>query len=250
MPLLPLLVGAGLAYYLGRFKSEWLYTWLGLDSSTDPYRLFAIGFFAVSYLALAVIYKVLPLNELFYRYLPKVWGRWWSARLLATTACSEWLHAGNPDFTTGQRWKRNALCLGLFILPGKLPMSISKQPITKQPQPGALEVKKLTLQPALYRDQSIAIRLFEDNGEPYSVLSTYIEHADIRNDEICIPSWNFKPEVLAGLIATGRFVDTRRVVPTGFVEAPVWRVTCPELLAQVAEQRAQANIKAVADRQD
>ncbi len=247
---LPLLVGAGLAYCLGKFKSEWLYIWLGLDSSTDPYRFLAIGLFVVSYLTLVVIYKMLPLNGLFYSYLPKVWGRWWSARLLATTACSKWLHAGNPDFTTWQRWKRNALCLGLFILPGKLPMSISKQPITKQQQPGALEVRNLTLQPALYRDQSMAIRLFEDNGEPYSVLSTYIEHADIRNDEICIPSWNFKPEILASLIATGRFVNTRRVVPTGFVEAPVWRVTCPELLAQVSELRARANISTAADLQD
>lgn len=26
MPQRPLVVGAGLAYYLGRFKSEWLYT--------------------------------------------------------------------------------------------------------------------------------------------------------------------------------------------------------------------------------
>ncbi|HFH3083596.1 TPA: hypothetical protein ACGJRU_003001 [Pseudomonas aeruginosa] len=68
------------------------------------------------------------MNQWFYSHLPKVWGRWWAARLLATTACSEWLHVDNPDFTRWQRVKRNALCLGLFIAPGKLPLSITKKP--------------------------------------------------------------------------------------------------------------------------
>ncbi|MFU2936783.1 hypothetical protein ACM7NO_25860 [Pseudomonas aeruginosa] len=68
------------------------------------------------------------MNQWFYSHLPKVWGRWWAARLLATTACSEWLHVDNPDFTRWQRVKRNALCLGLFIAPSKLPLSITKKP--------------------------------------------------------------------------------------------------------------------------
>lgn len=68
------------------------------------------------------------MNHWFYRNFPKMWGRWWSARLLATTACSEWLHAGNPDFTSWQRLKRNALCLVIFLAPGKLPLTVTKQP--------------------------------------------------------------------------------------------------------------------------
>lgn len=74
------------------------------------------------------------MNQWFYCNFPRVWGRWWSARLLATTASSKWLHAGNPDFTTWQRWKRNALCLSFFLLPGKLPLLISKKPSSEQPQ--------------------------------------------------------------------------------------------------------------------
>lgn len=61
----------------------------------------------------------------FYRHFPRVWGRWWSARILATTICSGWLHAGNPDFTRWQRMKRNALCTVLFAAPGKLPLQIN-----------------------------------------------------------------------------------------------------------------------------
>lgn len=99
----------------------------------------------------------------------------------------------------------------------------------------------LTLLPALYRNKSIAFRLIEDDGEPYGVLTTYIEHAILASDEICIPSWNLRAEILEGFLASGRFKDTGRVVPTGFVQAPVWRVTCPELLASIAELRAQAS---------
>lgn len=68
------------------------------------------------------------MNQWFYEHVPKIWGRWWSARLLATTVCATWLHEGNQDFTRWQRLKRNALCLLLFLLPGKLPLAINKQP--------------------------------------------------------------------------------------------------------------------------
>ncbi|MGP0171255.1 hypothetical protein ACSVIJ_05155 [Pseudomonas sp. NCHU5208] len=124
-----LLIGIALVIYLGQAKSTWLYAWIGMDTSTDPARLCGMGFFAVISLTLALLYRLLPLNDLFFRFLPRVWGRWWSARLIATTACSGQLHAGNPEFTTWQSYKRNALCLVLFILPGRLPVSINKQSI-------------------------------------------------------------------------------------------------------------------------
>ena len=137
-----LISGIGLACYLGRFQSEWFYTWMGLDSAVDPARVVGIlgnlGCVAVAILILCVICALVSegqkRNEWFYRNFPRVWGRWWSARLLATTAFSNLLHEGNQDFTAWQCWKRNALCLRLFLLPGKLPLSISKKPITKQQQ--------------------------------------------------------------------------------------------------------------------
>lgn len=65
------------------------------------------------------------MNQWFYRAFPKAWARWWSARLMATTLCSGWLHAGNPDFTCWQRVKRNALCTAIFFKPGALPLTIT-----------------------------------------------------------------------------------------------------------------------------
>lgn len=66
-------------------------------------------------------------NLWFYKHMPVVWGRWFAARLMATTACSEWLHEGNQEFTGWQRLKRNALCLALFLKPGKLTLTITKK---------------------------------------------------------------------------------------------------------------------------
>jgi hypothetical protein len=70
-------------------------------------------------------------GEWFYHNAPKVWGRWGAARILATASCAEWLHAGNPDFTRWQRFKRNALSLAIFLAPGKLPLAIVKRPNTE-----------------------------------------------------------------------------------------------------------------------
>lgn len=53
----------------------------------------------------------------FFHRLPRVWGRWASARLTATAACSGWLHALNPVFTRRQRFLRSTLHVALFVLP-------------------------------------------------------------------------------------------------------------------------------------
>ncbi|MCP1652261.1 hypothetical protein [Pseudomonas nitroreducens] len=63
-------------------------------------------------------------NSRFSRLMPKLWARWWAARLMATVRCSSWLHAGNPTFNRWQRMKRNTLCLVIFLAPCKLPVHI------------------------------------------------------------------------------------------------------------------------------
>lgn len=53
----------------------------------------------------------------FFHRLPRVWGRWASARLTATAACSGWLHEHNPEFTRRQSFLRGTLHVALFVLP-------------------------------------------------------------------------------------------------------------------------------------
>jgi hypothetical protein len=98
-------------------------------------------------------------------------------------------------------------------------------------------MENLILQPDLYRNQRIAFRLICEDGEPYGALTTNIVEATLEDDEVCIPSWNLPEPLLSSYLASGRFVDTGKTVPAGYVEAPVWRVTCPELLAAVGRLR-------------
>lgn len=90
----------------------------------------------------------------------------------------------------------------------------------------------------LYQNKRIAIRLSYQDGEPYGVLTSNLVDAEIKDDEVCISSWNHPAELLTQLLGTGQFEDTGEWRVAGFADAPVWRVRCPELLAQVANLRA------------
>lgn len=95
------------------------------------------------------------------------------------------------------------------------------------------------LQTRLYPNQRLAVVLFKDH-EQYDVLTTNLVDAVLADDEVCIPQWNLGEELMAGVLATGKFEDTGRTEPAGYVDAPVWRVLCPDILAEAARQRAKA----------
>lgn len=95
------------------------------------------------------------------------------------------------------------------------------------------------LQTRLYPNLRLAVVLFKDH-EQYDVLTTNLVNAVLADDEVCIPQWNLDEELMAGFLASGKFEDTGRTEPAGFVDAPVWRVLCPDILAEAARQRAKA----------
>ncbi|MPQ69492.1 hypothetical protein [Pseudomonas sp. MWU12-2323] len=90
----------------------------------------------------------------------------------------------------------------------------------------------------LYKNKRIAIQLTCETGEPYSVLTTNIVDAVLADDEVCISDWNHPADLLEVVLASGRFEDTLAKRRTGFVDAPVWRIKCPELLAEIARLRS------------
>lgn len=95
------------------------------------------------------------------------------------------------------------------------------------------------LQTRLYPNLRLAVVLFQDH-ENQHVLTTNLVNAVLADDEVCIPQWNLDEELMRGVLATGRFEDTGRTEPAGYVDAPVWRVLCPDILAEAARQRAKA----------
>lgn len=66
------------------------------------------------------------MNTWFLRHFPRIWQRWWAARILATAACAKWwLSPNNPEFNRWQRSKRTLFGMLIFLWPEKLPISIS-----------------------------------------------------------------------------------------------------------------------------
>lgn len=71
----------------------------------------------------------------------------------------------------------------------------------------------------------MAILLVDDaTEEPHSKLTVNLPEAPkLAPGEFHVKTWGENEEVARAALASGLFVDTGRRVPTGFVEAHVWR---------------------------
>lgn len=76
---------------------------------------------------------------------------------------------------------------------------------------------------------------FSTNLVPYG--------ARVADDEFTVKSWSENEPLVEPMLATGLFEDTGRRVPSGFVEAPVWRLTDPKNVPPV---RGRAGVRAAA----
>lgn len=88
----------------------------------------------------------------------------------------------------------------------------------------------LTLKLGQYSNGRIAI-IAEgaDTEEQWATISVNIPEAKLSDDEICIKNWSENEDIVKAVYSTGIFEDTGRVVPTGFVAAPIWRVVNKEV---------------------
>lgn len=97
--------------------------------------------------------------------------------------------------------------------------------------------ENLVVLPLIYVNGRIAIQITTEHGEPYCTLSSNVVEAVLLEDEFCVPSWNIPHEFLEKLLAVGIFQDTGKLFPTARVVAPVWRLSCPEMLEKVLQLR-------------
>lgn len=62
--------------------------------------------------------------------------------------------------------------------------------------------------------------------ENFGMITVNLPDAELADDEVCVKVWSensmWVPQVLAQL--KDKFIPTGRVVPTGFVTAPVYRI--------------------------
>ncbi|RWA55718.1 hypothetical protein AU476_06325 [Cupriavidus sp. UYMSc13B] len=81
-----------------------------------------------------------------------------------------------------------------------------------------------------------------NDGMPYASLTVNLPDAALLDGEICVAAdWNLPGDLKAALLATGKFADTGRWSKRGDRGGAVWRITCPELLSQVAGARIVAS---------
>ena len=80
--------------------------------------------------------------------------------------------------------------------------------------------------------------------EPYGVLSTNLAAygAKIAPDAFAVKSWSENTSLAAAMQASGLFEDTGEHIPTGYVQAPVWRIKDPALVPPMERARRRERI--------
>lgn len=70
------------------------------------------------------------------------------------------------------------------------------------------------------------VQLVSRRGEPIATFSVNLVPygAALADDEFTVKSWGGNEQFVAPMLAAGWFEDTGRRVPSGYVEAPVWRI--------------------------
>ncbi|CAN7777427.1 hypothetical protein LJR296_007766 [Cupriavidus necator] len=76
-----------------------------------------------------------------------------------------------------------------------------------------------------------------DDHQPYADLTTNVPQEPLANDEVLVASRNVPEDVLEALLVTGWFMPVRTFA-TGHARGPAWKIQSAELLAWIADARA------------
>ena len=69
-----------------------------------------------------------------------------------------------------------------------------------------------------------AMELWDEQGAYVGLLSTYLPGVELGSNEFTIKNWTENSRIAEDALASGHFEDTGRRIPTGFVQAPIWKV--------------------------
>ncbi|MBA4372248.1 MAG: hypothetical protein C0402_05250 [Thermodesulfovibrio sp.] len=98
-----------------------------------------------------------------------------------------------------------------------------------------LNSNKYLLGKGSYHNGRLALLLLDGLGNLESTVSVNLPGEIVADDEVIIKNWSENVEIAPLVLATGIFEDTGRRIPTGFVEAEVWKVKDPLLFQQLPE---------------
>jgi hypothetical protein len=69
-----------------------------------------------------------------------------------------------------------------------------------------------------------AVFLIDRHKEPIATLSVYIEGVELEPGEFLAKTWSENQRIADQAYESGLFENTGKIVPTGYVEAEVWRI--------------------------
>jgi len=85
-----------------------------------------------------------------------------------------------------------------------------------------------TVRTSTYQNNGATAVVLEcENGEPLATLSVNLEGVKLGEGEFLAKTWSENEEIAKAALDSGLFEDTGRRVPTGWVEAQVWRFKLP-----------------------
>jgi hypothetical protein len=94
-----------------------------------------------------------------------------------------------------------------------------------------VHVYQSNLRPALWL-------ICADDFVPYADLTVNVPQEHLADDEVFVASWNVPEDVLEALLVTDWFVPVRTIA-AGHTSGPVWKIQSAELLAWIADARAE-----------
>jgi hypothetical protein len=65
--------------------------------------------------------------------------------------------------------------------------------------------------------------LMDDEDDEWATITTNIPVLELKRGEFPVKTWSENEILRTPLLASGLFVDTGKRVPTGFVDAELWR---------------------------
>jgi hypothetical protein len=90
-----------------------------------------------------------------------------------------------------------------------------------------------------YGNERLAILLKDlDEGGTFCVLTVNIPEASLEEGEFLVKGWSENEPIANVLRNSTYFIDTKKRVPTGHVEAEVWRFRDYKYLKQMAPEPA------------
>jgi hypothetical protein len=75
-----------------------------------------------------------------------------------------------------------------------------------------------------YANKRLAIKVESLRGSPIGILTVNLPYEYLQEGEFLVKTWSENVELSKASFDTGLFIDTGKRIPTGFVEAQIWKL--------------------------